>query len=43
MKEWQKWNFAVTTLHDNLAAIPDIVAKVEMAKNEISKDWYFVY
>jgi len=34
-KSWKKWESAATQLHDNLVAMPDIVAHVEIAQKQI--------
>ena len=34
-KEWQKWESTVSQFHENLVAIPDIIAQVEIAQAQL--------
>ncbi|XP_065064331.1 dysbindin-like isoform X2 [Rhopilema esculentum] len=36
-KEWQKWESTVSQFHENLVAIPDIIAQVEIAQAQLAK------
>ena len=36
-KNWKKWESAAAQLHDNLVAMPDIVAHVEIAQRQIGR------